>query len=178
MTRRRRSRVGSRGPRAATWSWLKRYRVWDANRKIFVYPENWLEPDPAEPRSRGVRILLAGKDKAGAVAFAGVLARALRIDLYRVDLGSVVTKYIGETEKNLSRLFAAAEKRGALLLFDEADALFGGRSGIKDGHDRHANIEVNYFLRRLERYKGRAILATGRRRRFDKAFRRRFDLVI
>ena len=102
-----------------------------------------------------------------------VLARELRLDLYRIDLASVVSKYIGETEKNLRRVFDAAEDGGAILFFDECDALFGKRSKVRDSHDRYANIEVNYLLQRIEAYRGLAILATNMRNALDAAFTRR-----
>ena len=98
---------------------------------------------------------------------AEVLARELRLDLYRIDLSSVVSKYIGETEKNLRRVFDAAEAGGAILLFDEADALFGKRSEVKDSHDRYANIEVSYLLQRMEAYRGLAILTTNMKGALD-----------
>ena len=183
------------------WEWLKRYRVWDANRKVFLYPENWLEPDlvPQEKcaaplprvlasvrpqsgargrRGRGVRVWLTGKSRAGALATTQILASALGKDLYRVNLGSVASKYIGETEKSLKRVFDTAEKRGAVLLVDESDALFGKRSEVKDSHDRYANIEVDYLLQRMEGYRGLVILTTGSRRAFDKVFAGRFELVL
>ena len=96
---------------------------------------------------------------------AEVLANELRLDLYRIDLSGVVSKYIGETEKNLRRVFDAAEDGGAILFFDEADALFGKRSEVKDSHDRYANIEINYLLQRMEAYRGLAILATNMQER-------------
>src|SRR5439155_15728513 len=102
----------------------------------------------------------------------------LRLDLYRIDLSSVVSKYIGETEKNLRRVFDAAEEGGAILLFDEADALFGKRSEVKDSHDRYANIEVSYLLQRMEAYRGLAILTTNARSAIDTAFQRRLRFVV
>ena len=96
-----------------------------------------------------------------------MLANELRLDLYRIDLSGVVSKYIGETEKNLRRVFDAAEDGGAILLFDEADALFGKRSEVKDSHDRYANIEVSYLLQRMEAYRGLAILTTNMRDALD-----------
>jgi SpoVK/Ycf46/Vps4 family AAA+-type ATPase len=102
----------------------------------------------------------------------------LRLDLYRIDLASVVSKYIGETEKNLRRVFDAAEESGAILLFDEADALFGKRSEIKDSHDRYANIEVSYLLQRMEAYRGLAILTTNRKESLDAAFVRRLRFIV
>src|SRR5205807_3937636 len=99
-------------------------------------------------------------------------------DLYRIDLSSVVSKYIGETEKNLRRVFDAAEEGGAVLLFDEADALFGKRSEVKDSHDRYANIEVSYLLQRMEAYRGLAILTTNLKTALDPAFMRRLRFVV
>jgi SpoVK/Ycf46/Vps4 family AAA+-type ATPase len=109
---------------------------------------------------------------------AEVLARELRLDLYRIDLSQVVSKYIGETEKNLRRVFDAAEGGGAILLFDEADALFGKRSEIKDSHDRYANIEVSYLLQRMETYRGLAVLTTNLKSALDPAFLRRLRFVV
>jgi SpoVK/Ycf46/Vps4 family AAA+-type ATPase len=109
---------------------------------------------------------------------AEVLARELRLDLFRIDLSAVVSKYIGETEKNLRRVFAAAERGGAVLLFDEADALFGRRTEVKDSHDRFANIEISYLLQRMEAYRGLAILTTNQRRAIDDAFLRRLRFVV
>lgn len=109
---------------------------------------------------------------------AEVLARDLRLSLYRIDLSAVVSKYIGETEKNLRRVFEAAEQGAAVLFFDEADALFGKRSEVKDSHDRYANIEVNYLLQRMESYRGVAVLATNMRSALDQAFLRRLRFVV
>ena len=113
-------------------------------------------------RGQGISALFAGPSGTGKTMAAEVLAGALGLDLYRIDLAGVVSKYIGETEKNLRRIFDAAEAGGAVLFFDEADALFGKRSEVKDSHDRYANIEVNYLLQRMEDYRGLAILATNR----------------
>ncbi len=193
----------------AKWEWRKKYRVWEANRKVFVYPENWVEPDLVLPdrclvslrrvvafvrakcdaraqgmgnrklaRAKGVRVLLTGKNRAGALVTAQTLARDLGMDLYRIDLSHVVSKYIGETEKNLRRVFDAAETGGAILFFDEADALFGKRTEVKDSHDRYANIELNYLLQRIEDYEGLVILSTKRRGSLDNAFLRRLHFVI
>jgi SpoVK/Ycf46/Vps4 family AAA+-type ATPase len=109
---------------------------------------------------------------------AEVLAGDLRLDLYRIDLSQVVNKYIGETEKNLRRVFDAAEAGGAVLLFDEADALFGKRSEVKDSHDRYANIEVSYLLQRMESYRGLAILTTNMKTALDDAFLRRLRFIV
>ncbi|HEX7112526.1 MAG TPA: ATP-binding protein, partial [Mizugakiibacter sp.] len=124
-------------------------------------------------RGLGISALFAGESGTGKTMAAEVLARALGLLLYRIDLSAVVSKYIGETEKNLRRLFDAAEDGGAILLFDEADALFGRRSEVKDSHDRYANIEVNYLLQRMESYRGLAILATNMKSALDAAFLRR-----
>jgi hypothetical protein len=124
-------------------------------------------------RGLGISALFSGESGTGKTMAAEVVANALRLDLYRIDLSAVVSKYIGETEKNLRRLFDAAEDGGAILFFDEADALFGKRSEVKDSHDRYANIEINYLLQRLESYGGLAILATNMRSALDDAFLRR-----
>jgi SpoVK/Ycf46/Vps4 family AAA+-type ATPase len=129
-------------------------------------------------RGLGVTVLFAGESGTGKTMAAEVLARHLRLDLYRVDLSAVVSKYIGETEKNLRRLFDAAEDGGVILFFDEADALFGKRSEVKDSHDRYANIEVNYLLQRMESYRGLAILATNMKTALDPAFLRRLRFVV
>ncbi len=109
---------------------------------------------------------------------AEVLANDLRLHLCRIDLSAVVSKYIGETEKNLRKLFDSAEDGGAILFFDEADALFGKRSEVKDSHDRYANIEVNYLLQRMESYRGLAILATNMKSALDSAFLRRLRFIV
>ncbi|ETW95086.1 MAG: hypothetical protein ETSY2_48660 [Candidatus Entotheonella gemina] len=109
---------------------------------------------------------------------AEVLAHELRLDLYHIDLSAVVSKYIGETEKNLRRIFDAAEAGGVILLFDEADAIFGKRSEVKDSHDRHANIEVSYLLQRMEAYSGLAILTTNLKNALDTAFMRRIRFIV
>ena len=109
---------------------------------------------------------------------AEVLAGELGLNLYRIDLSSIISKYIGETEKNLRQLFDGAEQGGAILLFDEADAIFGKRSEVKDSHDRYANIEVNYLLQRMENFAGLAILATNMKSALDSAFLRRLRFVV
>jgi SpoVK/Ycf46/Vps4 family AAA+-type ATPase len=129
-------------------------------------------------RGLGISALFAGPSGTGKTMAAEVLARELRLDLYRIDLSSVVSKYIGETEKNLRRVFDAAEESGAILLFDEADALFGKRTEVKDSHDRYANIEVSYLLQRMESYRGLAILTTNFRTALDTAFTRRLRFVV
>jgi hypothetical protein len=191
------------------WEWRKKYRVWDADRRIFVYPENWIEPELRLPtgfraplreavafictkcgtetkrtrtrkpaRTKSVCVLFIGKSRSCALVAAQTLARDLEINLYRVDLSCVVSKYIGETEKNLRCVFDAAEKGGAVLLLDEAGALFGKRTEVKDSHDRYANIEVNYLLQRIEGFGGLMILSTGSRGKVDDAFLRRFHFLI
>jgi len=129
-------------------------------------------------RGLGISALFSGASGTGKSMAAEVIAAELALDLYRIDLSSVVSKYIGETEKNLRRLFDAAEDGGALLFFDEADALFGKRSEVKDSHDRYANIEVNYLLQRMESYRGLAILATNARSALDTAFVRRIRFIV
>jgi hypothetical protein len=129
-------------------------------------------------RGLGISALFAGASGTGKTMAAEVLANELRLDVYRIDLSSVVSKYIGETEKNLRRLFDAAEGGGVILLFDEADALFGKRSEVKDSHDRHANIEVSYLLQRMESYRGLAILTTNLKGSLDQAFLRRIRFVV
>ncbi len=129
-------------------------------------------------RGLGISALFAGSSGTGKTMAAEVLANDLRLDLYRIDLSQVVSKYIGETEKNLRRVFDAAEDGGAVLLFDEADALFGKRSEVKDSHDRYANIEVSYLLQRMEAYRGLAILTTNLKAAVDTAFLRRLRFVI
>ena len=109
---------------------------------------------------------------------AEIIANELALDLYKIDLSGVVSKYIGETEKNLERIFAAAETANAILFFDEADALFGKRSDVSDAHDRYANIEISYLLQRMEEYDGVAILATNLRQHLDDAFLRRLAFAI
>ncbi len=129
-------------------------------------------------RGLGVSVLFAGESGTGKTMAAEVLANELHLELYRIDLSAVVSKYIGETEKNLARLFDAAEDSGALLLFDEADALFGKRSEVKDSHDRYANIEVSYLLQRMEAYRGLAILTSNQKAALDAAFQRRLRFVV
>jgi len=129
-------------------------------------------------RGLGISALFAGASGTGKTMAAEVLAGELRLDLYRIDLSQVVSKYIGETEKNLRRVFDAAEEGGAVLLFDEADALFGKRSEVKDSHDRYANIEVSYLLQRMESYRGLAILTTNMKGELDPAFLRRLRFIV
>jgi ATPase family associated with various cellular activities (AAA) len=180
----------------ARWDWSKNYRVWDADRRIFLYPENWVEPELRLPprfrvslielalfirprcSAKGVRVLFPGKDPPRRLVAAQSLARGLGKNLYRVDLNTVVSEYIGETEKNLGRVFDAVKGNPAVLFFDEADALFGKRTDVKDSDDRYANIEINYLLRRSEKYAGLTILAISNRTRIDKMLLRRFHFII
>lgn len=129
-------------------------------------------------RGLGIGALFCGVSGTGKTMAAEVLANELRLDLYQIDLSAVVSKYIGETEENLRRVFDAAEEGGALLLFDEADALFGKRTEVRDSHDRYANIEVSYLLQRMETYRGVAILTTNMKSALDAAFLRRLRFVV
>jgi hypothetical protein len=145
-------------------------------RRTRVYDE-WGFADKCA-RGLGISALFSGASGTGKTMAAEVLANELQLDLYRIDLSAMVSKYIGETEKNLRRVFDAAENGGAILLFDEADALFGKRSEVKDSHDRYANIEVSYLLQRMEAYRGLAILTTNMKSALDKAFMRRLRFVV
>ncbi|MDA0173856.1 ATP-binding protein [Solirubrobacter taibaiensis] len=129
-------------------------------------------------RTQGLKVLFAGESGTGKTMGAQVIAAELGLEIFRVDLATTVSKYIGETEKNLDRIFGAAEGSNAILFFDEADALFGKRSETSDSHDRYANIEVAYLLQKMEGYPGAVILATNFRRNIDDAFIRRLDFVI
>lgn len=130
------------------------------------------------PRGLGLSALFHGPSGTGKTMAAEILAHELRLDLYHIDLSRIVSKYIGETEKNLRRVFDAADENGAILLFDEADSLFGTRSEVKDSHDRYANIEVSYLLQRMEAYRGLAILTTNMRNAIDPAFLRRIRFTV
>ena len=123
-------------------------------------------------------VLFAGVNGTGKTIAAEVIAGSLKRDLYRVDLSKIVSKYIGETEKNLNRLFNAAESAGAILFFDEAEALFGKRSEVKDAHDRYANLEISYLLQRLESFNGIAILAINHVEDPPERFRRRIRFIV
>jgi AAA+ superfamily predicted ATPase len=127
---------------------------------------------------KGVNVLFAGQSGTGKTMAAEIIAADLGLELYKVDLSSMVSKYIGETEKNLDRVFTAAREANAILFFDEADALFGKRSEVKDAHDRYANIEVGYLLQKMEEYDGVVILATNLRKNMDDAFVRRLHVAI
>jgi hypothetical protein len=140
------------------------YQSWGFERKLSL--------------GKGVIALFSGPPGTGKTMAAEVVAQDLQLDLYRIDLSQVVSKYIGETEKNLDRIFTAAETANAILFFDEADALFGKRSEVKDAHDRYANIEVGYLLQKVEAYSGLAILASNLRQNLDDAFIRRLQFIV
>jgi hypothetical protein len=133
---------------------------------------------PGGGRGRGVTALFAGDSGTGKTMSAEVIAGALGLDLYAVNLATVVDKYVGETEKNLERVFAEAEGVNGVLLFDEADAIFGKRSEVRDAHDRYANLEIAYLLQRMESFDGLAVLATNLRANLDEAFTRRLDAIV
>jgi SpoVK/Ycf46/Vps4 family AAA+-type ATPase len=134
--------------------------------------EQWLS------LSKGLKALFSGQSGTGKTMTAEVMAGELELDLYKIDLATVVSKYIGETEKNLDRIFRAAQSSNAILFFDEADALFGKRSEVKDAHDRYANIEVAYLLQKIEEYDGFVILATNLKLNIDDAFERRMNYTV
>jgi len=140
------------------------YGDWGFDRKLSV--------------GKGLNVLFTGPPGTGKTMAADVMAGELQLDLYQIDLSQVVSKYIGETEKNLERIFAAAENANAILFFDEADALFGKRSEVKDAHDRFANIEIGYLLQKMEQHEGVVILATNLRQNFDEAFLRRLHAIV
>jgi hypothetical protein len=129
-------------------------------------------------RGLGLSALFSGASGTGKTMAAGVLGRELDRDLYQIDLATVMSKYIGQTEKHLRKIFDAAERSGAILLFDEADALFGKRSQVRDSHDRYSNLEVSYLLQRMESYRGIAILTTNMQNALDTAFQRRLRFVV
>jgi len=185
QTRRGLENLAQRLEPAATWNDLVlpemqrqtlREMALHVRQRATVY-ERWGFAEQSK-RGLGISALFAGASGTGKTMAAEVLANELRLDLYRIDLSSVVSKYIGETEKNLRRVFDAAEQGGAILLFDEADALFGKRTEVKDSHDRYANIEVSYLLQRMEAYRGLAILTTNRKESLDSAFLRRLRFVV
>jgi ATPase family associated with various cellular activities (AAA) len=127
---------------------------------------------------KGLNVLFAGPPGTGKTMAAEAIARELQLDLYKIDLSQIVSKYIGETEKNLNRIFTAAAASNAILLFDEADALFGKRSEVRDAHDRYANLEISYLLQKMEEYEGVAILTTNLRSNMDEAFVRRLGFIV
>lgn len=130
------------------------------------------------PLGRGLKVMFSGPSGTGKTMAAEILANELQLDLYKIDLSSIVSKYIGETEKNLAAIFHAAQASNALLFFDEADALFGKRSEVKDAHDRYANIEVAYLLQKMDEHDGAVILATNLTKNVDEAFMRRMHHTV
>ncbi len=140
------------------------YDEWGFDRKLSI--------------GKGLNVLFSGPPGTGKTMAAEVIANELQLDLYKIDLSQVVSKYIGETEKNLDRIFTAAENANGILFFDEADALFGKRSEVRDAHDRYANIEIGYLLQKMEEYEGVAILATNLRQNLDEAFVRRLAFMV
>ncbi len=127
---------------------------------------------------KGVNVLFSGPSGTGKTMSAEIIANDVELDIYKIDLSSVVSKYIGETEKNLNKIFKEAETSNAILFFDEADALFGKRSEVKDAHDRYANIEIGYLLQKMEEYEGIVILATNLSKNIDDAFLRRIQFLV
>jgi hypothetical protein len=146
-------------------------------RRRAVVNEQWGFADRYS-RGLGLNALFAGTSGTGKTMAAEILTAELDLDLYQIDLSSVVSKYIGESEKNLRRVFDAADESGAILLFDEADALFGKRSEVRDSHDRYANLEISYLLQRMEAYRGVAILTTNMQHALDPAFLRRIRFIV
>ncbi|NES87561.1 MAG: ATP-binding protein, partial [Moorea sp. SIO2B7] len=140
------------------------YERWGFNRKLSI--------------GKGLNVLFSGPPGTGKTMGAEVIANELQLELYKIDLSQVVSKYIGETEKNLNRIFTAAETANAILFFDEADALFGKRSEVQDAHDRYANIEIGYLLQKMEEYEGISILTTNLRQNLDEAFVRRLAFTV
>lgn len=140
------------------------YSQWGFNKKLSL--------------GKGINALFSGPSGTGKTMAAEIIANELQLDLYKIDLSNVVSKYIGETEKNLSKIFYEAETSNAILFFDEADALFGKRSEVKDAHDRYANIETGYLLQKMEEYEGISILATNLKKNMDDAFMRRLHFLV
>lgn len=155
---------------SSTLQQIDQLRSWLAQHAGLVNQKNKLKD--------GYRVLFYGPGGTGKSTAASILAKEISTDIYRVDLAATVSKYIGETEKNLARLFDTAEQKGWILFFDEADALFGKRSDIKDSHDRYANLDVNYLLQRIENYNGLVIMTSNMKSNIDEAFTRRFQSII
>jgi SpoVK/Ycf46/Vps4 family AAA+-type ATPase len=140
------------------------YGNWGFNRKLSL--------------GKGLNVLFAGPSGTGKTMAGEIMANELGLDLYKIDLSAIVSKYVGETEKNLDRIFREGQTSNAILFFDEADALFGKRSEVRDSHDRYANIEVAYLLQKMEEYEGVVILATNLRKNMDEAFARRMHFTL
>lgn len=147
------------------------------NKEIKEIVESFKQIKESKTRA-GKIILFSGPLGTGKTKAAQTLAAEMKMDLYRIDLSSVVSKYIGETEKNLSKVFKAAQEKKAILIFDEADALFGKRTEVSNSHDRYANLDVNYLLQRLEEYSGPVILTTNYKKQLDEALKRRLRFIV
>jgi len=147
-------------------------------REICNYAKNYAKTFDKHTRRKGLNILFSGPSGTGKTLAAEIIASALKYDVYKIDLSMVVSKYIGETEKNLNKIFKDAEDLNAVLFFEEADALFGKRSEVKDSHDRYANIEVNYLLQKMEENEVIVILATNTSEKIDEAFVRRMNFIV
>jgi hypothetical protein len=159
--------------RPATYNYIDDIKVWLQNHEALMQ-----DPVIARKVKRGYRALFYGPSGTGKTLTASLLGKQYDKDVYRIDLSQVVSKYIGETEKNLEKVFAKAENKNWILFFDEADALFGKRSGISSAHDKYANQEVSYLLQRIEDYPGLIILASNFKNNIDQAFLRRFNSII
>ena len=154
----------------STLEQIDQLRDWLKQHKELAHAKNRLQD--------GYHALFYGPEGTGKSLTASILANELGMEVYKIDLSQVISKYIGETEKNLDLLFDQAEKNGWILFFDEADALFGKRTEVKDAHDRYANQEINYLLQKIENYKGLSILASNAKSNIDSAFIRRFQSII
>jgi AAA+ superfamily predicted ATPase len=156
-----------------TMSQIAEIETWLKHNEVLM--NNWGMKNRIKP---GFRILFAGPPGTGKTLTASLLGKYTKRDVYRIDLSLVISKYIGETEKNLSKLFDRAENKDWILFFDEADALFGKRTGVRDAHDKYANQEVSYLLQRIEAHAGLVILASNMKSNIDAAFTRRFNAII
>lgn len=161
-------------PLKATFPNINDERLQPINHKASVIAAELLKTQPVKNN----KILFIGAPGTGKKTFAFLIGQQSGKEVYRIDLSMIVSKYIGETEKNLELIFARAENRGWILFFDEADALFGKRTNVKDAHDKYANQEVAYFMQKIEDYNGLVILATNLKSNIDKAFARRFQTII
>jgi SpoVK/Ycf46/Vps4 family AAA+-type ATPase len=140
--------------------------------------KTWLQQPTKEKNSKGLAVLFDGPQTSGKWQAAEILAKETGKELHRVDLSQAVSKYIGETEKNLQQVFARAKEKNWILFFDEADALFGKRTDVKDSHDRYANLETNFLLQQIETHQGLVILSTNKKHNLDPAFLRRLRAVL